>query len=62
MADYDRKSTIIGRDAETADGADPIGQSALTARKDDGGKVAAPPECENLDIIFEREDFQDMRH
>ena len=64
MADYDRKPTIIGRDADAADGADPIGQFTRIAKEDAGGTVSgtAPPECEDFDIIFEREDFQGMRH
>lgn len=65
MADYDRKPTIIGRDADTADDdTDPIGRFARATKADAGDNVSdsAPPECEDFDIVFEREDFQATRH
>ena len=66
MADYDRKpdTSIIGRDADAADGAEPIGQFTRIAKADAGGNAndIASLECEDLDIIFEQEDLQGMRH
>jgi hypothetical protein len=66
MADYDRKpdTSIIGRDADAADGADPIEQVTRPSKEDAGGNIrsTAPLECGDFDIIFEQEDFQGMRH
>lgn len=66
MADYDRKpdTTIIGRDADAVDGADPNGQSTRITKADAGGNPSdtAPPECEDFDIVFEWEDIQSTRH
>lgn len=63
MADYDRKPTINGHDADAADGADLIGQLAR-APGSDGANVGdtGPLECDEFEIVFEREDSQDTRH
>lgn len=67
MADRDRKphSSIIGRDAEAADGAALIEQLAQTTTEDAGGNVsgtAADDESQDFDIVFEREDVRSTRH
>lgn len=63
MADYDRKPTIIGRDADAPDRADLIGQLVQASVRDGPhAGIAVPLECEDLDIVFEREDWRGTRH